>query len=41
VTGSGLGLDGLRERIDTVAGDLTVGPEPTGGWRLQVRVPLT
>ncbi len=41
VTGSGLGLDGLRERIHTLAGDLTVGPESTGGWRLRARVPLT
>jgi signal transduction histidine kinase len=40
-TGSGLGLDGLRERIDTLAGDLTVGPGPTGDWRLQARVPVT
>ena len=41
VAGSGLGLDGLRERIDTLAGDLTVGPVPTGGWRLRARIPLT
>jgi signal transduction histidine kinase len=40
-TGSGLGLNGLRERIDALAGDLTVGPRPAGGWRLRARVPLT
>jgi signal transduction histidine kinase len=40
-TGSGLGLDGLRDRVDALAGDLTVGPRPAGGWRLRARVPLT
>jgi hypothetical protein len=39
-TGSRFGLDGLRERIDRLAVDLTVGPEHASGWRLHARVPL-
>lgn len=37
--GSGRGLQGLRERLDTHAGQLTAGPTPDGGWQLQVTLP--
>lgn len=37
--GSGRGLAGMRERVDTVGGTLESGPAD-GGWRVSVRVPL-
>jgi signal transduction histidine kinase len=37
--GSGRGLQGLRERLDAHSGQLTAGPSPDGGWRLQVTLP--
>jgi signal transduction histidine kinase len=39
LTGSGLGLAGLRQRIDVVRGTLHAGPEPDGGFSVQVRLP--
>src|SRR5688500_8475897 len=36
--GSGRGLAGMRERVDTVGGTLESGPAD-GGWRVSVRVP--
>ncbi|MFL5825200.1 MAG: sensor histidine kinase [Thermoleophilaceae bacterium] len=38
-TGSGLGLTGMRERIESLGGRLEAGPEADGGWRLQARLP--
>lgn len=38
-TGSGLGLAGMRERIEALGGRLDAGPVSSGGWRLHARVP--
>jgi signal transduction histidine kinase len=38
-TGSGLGLKGLRERLETLGGRLEAEPEG-GGWRLHADIPL-
>lgn len=38
-TGSGLGLDSLRQRIELVHGTLRAGPTPDGGFRLEARLP--
>jgi signal transduction histidine kinase len=38
-TGAGLGLDGMRERIETLGGTLDAGPCAEGGWRVQARLP--
>jgi signal transduction histidine kinase len=38
-TGSGLGLRGLRERLETLGGSLEAGAEPDG-WRLHAGIPL-
>jgi signal transduction histidine kinase len=38
-TGSGLGLDNLRQRIDLVHGTMAAGPTPDGGFRLEARLP--
>ncbi len=37
----GLGLVGMRERVDLHGGELDVGPRPDGGWRVRARFPLT
>jgi len=37
--GSGNGLRGLREHLDTCGGHLEAGPTDDGGWRLRARVP--
>lgn len=37
--GTGNGLRGLTERLDAVAGSLTTGPGPTGGFRLAATLP--
>jgi signal transduction histidine kinase len=39
--GSGLGLIGLRERVNVFGGQLDAGPEPNGGFRVAVRLPVT
>jgi signal transduction histidine kinase len=39
-TGSGLGLTGMRERIETIGGSLNAGALPRGGWCLTARLPL-
>jgi len=39
-TGSGLGLTGMRERIEASGGTLDAGPEPGGGWALRAKLPL-
>jgi signal transduction histidine kinase len=38
--GGGLGLVGMRERVDLHGGQLDVGPRPEGGWRVRARFPL-
>ena len=39
-TGLGLGLAGMRERVEALGGVLDAGPRAGGGWRLQARLPL-
>jgi signal transduction histidine kinase len=39
-SGSGLGLTGMRERVEALGGDLEAGPYG-GGWRLHARLPAT
>ena len=38
-TGSGFGLKGLRERVESLGGSLDAGPAGDDGWRLHARVP--
>jgi signal transduction histidine kinase len=38
--GSGLGLAGMRERLEARGGSLRAGPEPDGGFRVDARLPL-
>ena len=38
-TGSGLGLANLRQRIELVHGSLRAGPEPDGGFCVEVVLP--
>ncbi|MGH3743852.1 MAG: sensor histidine kinase, partial [Mycobacteriales bacterium] len=38
--GAGHGLAGLRERAAELAGTLTAGPAPAGGWQVEVRIPI-
>jgi signal transduction histidine kinase len=35
-----LGLTGMRERVARLGGDLTFGPQPGGGFRVEARLPL-
>lgn len=37
--GPGVGLLGMRERVQLVGGRLDVGPTPAGGWRVRVELP--
>jgi signal transduction histidine kinase len=39
-TGSGYGLIGLRERMESVGGTLNAAAEPGGGFRVTATVPL-
>ena len=39
--GGGYGITGLRDRARHVRGDLSFGPGPRGGARLELRVPVT
>ena len=39
-SGSGLGHLGMRERAAGMSGEVEIGPRPTGGYRVRVRVPL-
>ena len=39
-SGAGLGLAGMRERVEALGGILEAGPVDTGGWRLRARLPL-
>jgi signal transduction histidine kinase len=38
-TGAGLGLDGMRERVESLGGSLEAGPCPEGGWRVRAQLP--
>jgi signal transduction histidine kinase len=37
---SGFGLMGLTERVELLGGTLTAEPVPTGGWRLEMVLPI-
>lgn len=37
--GAGLGLLGMRERVEVHGGTLAVGPEPGGGWAVRATIP--
>jgi signal transduction histidine kinase len=39
-TGSGLGLTGLRERVESLRGSVEAGPRDGGGWTLRARLPV-
>lgn len=39
-SGSGLGQLGMRERAASHKGTIEIGPRPTGGYRVRVRIPL-
>jgi signal transduction histidine kinase len=39
-TGAGMGLAGMRERVESLAGELTAEPVNSGGFRVQARLPL-
>jgi len=41
ITGSGLGLVGMRERVAVLGGSLEAGRRPEGGWRVRAIIPLT
>jgi signal transduction histidine kinase len=38
--GAGLGLIGMRERVESTGGTLEAGPDPAGGWRLRAGLPV-
>ena len=38
-SGSGRGIEGMRERVFAVGGTLTALPTPTGGWTVEARIP--
>lgn len=37
--GAGRGLAGLRERVEALAGELSAGPRPDGGFSVRARIP--
>jgi signal transduction histidine kinase len=39
-TGAGLGLVGMRERVESIGGTLAAGPDADGGWLLRASIPL-
>jgi signal transduction histidine kinase len=40
VPGSGRGLAGMRERVESFDGVLTSGPTPEGGYRVTAQIPV-
>lgn len=38
--GGGRGLTGLRERVGTLGGDFSAGPQPRGGFVVTARIPV-
>lgn len=40
VTGSGMGVIGIRERVAALGGIAQIGPTDDGGWQVVVRIPL-
>jgi signal transduction histidine kinase len=40
-SGAGLGLTGMRERVESLGGSLDAGAEEAGGWRLTARLPTS
>jgi signal transduction histidine kinase len=40
VEGTGYGLVGMRERVGLLHGDLSAGPRPEGGFRVEARLPV-
>lgn len=40
VAGHGTGIVGMRERAETLGGELQAGPGPDGGFRVRARLPL-
>ena len=38
--GSGFGIRGMRERVAALGGDLSAGPRPGGGFRVNARIPI-
>jgi signal transduction histidine kinase len=38
-TGSGLGLAGMRDRVEALGGTFSAGPDPDGGFSLSARLP--
>ncbi|MHB1431601.1 MAG: sensor histidine kinase [Streptosporangiaceae bacterium] len=38
-SGGGYGLDGIRERVRLLGGEVTAGPDDAGGWRVMARIP--
>jgi signal transduction histidine kinase len=39
-SGAGVGLAGMRERVEALGGVLDAGPAGDGGWRVRARLPL-
>jgi signal transduction histidine kinase len=39
-TGAGLGLRGMRERVQACGGELEAGPAPAGGWQIRAELPI-
>jgi signal transduction histidine kinase len=37
---TGAGIAGMRERAETLGGELSAGPRPGGGFRVRARLPL-
>jgi signal transduction histidine kinase len=37
---AGSGIRGMRERVRALGGEVDVGPQPAGGFRVQARLPL-
>lgn len=40
VTGSGMGVIGIHERVAALGGTAQIGPTDDGGWQVSVRIPL-